>query len=108
MSTWLKNNDRGKKTTEREEGKIIDKIDTTIYEMPDLPKTELGGSLLNTLGTRAGDILANEFVNNKDIEQKTIEQIKDKYNFDEISNNFDNAAAPHQLECFYGRGNKNF
>ena len=108
MSTWLKNNDRGKKTTEREEGKIIDKIDTTIYEMPDLPKTELGGSLLNTLGTRAGDILANEFVNNKDIEQKTIEQIKDKYNFDEISNNFDNAAAPHQLECFYGGGNKNF
>ena len=37
--------------------------------MPDLTKTELRGSLLNTLGTRAGDILANDFVNNKDIEQ---------------------------------------
>ena len=58
------------KPKEKGEEKIIDKFDTTIYEMPDPPKIELGDSLLNTLGTRADDILADDFINNKDIEQK--------------------------------------
>ena len=38
--------------------------------MPDPPKIELDDSLLNNLGTRAEDILADEIVNDKDIEQK--------------------------------------
>ena len=38
--------------------------------MPDPPKIELDDSLLNKLGTRAEDILADEIVNDKDIEQK--------------------------------------
>ena len=48
----------------------MDEIDTAIYEMPDPPKIELDDSLLNNLGTRAEDILADEIVNDKDIEQK--------------------------------------
>ena len=68
----------------------MDEIDTAIYEMPDPPKIELDDSLLNNLGTRAEDILADEIVNDKDIEQKkTKEQIKDKYNFHEIKDAFD-------------------
>ena len=57
--------------------------------MPDPPKIELDDSLLNTLGARAEDILADDIVNDKVIEQKTIAQIKDKYNFDEIKDAFD-------------------
>lgn len=48
----------------------MDEIDTAIYEMPDPPKIELDDSLFNNLGTRAEDILADEIVNDKDIEQK--------------------------------------
>ena len=46
--------------------------------MPDPPKIELDDSLLNNLGTRAEDILADEIVNEKD-----------KYNFHEIKDAFD-------------------
>ena len=57
--------------------------------MPDPPKIELDDSLLNTLGVRAEDILADDIVNDKDTEQKTIAQIKGKYNFDEKKDAFD-------------------
>ena len=50
------------------------------------------------LNTRAEDILVDYFINDKEIEQNTIEQIKDEYNFDEIKDAFDNAAGPHQLD----------
>ena len=33
--------------------KIIDEIDTAIYQIPELPKLELDDSLFNTLGTEA-------------------------------------------------------
>ena len=39
---------KGKKEEEKE--KIIDEIDDKIYEIPDLPKLELGDQILNTLG----------------------------------------------------------
>ena len=35
-------------------------------------------------------------------------QIKQKYNFDEIKDTFDDTAVPAQLEFFYGRDNENF
>ena len=88
--------------------KIIDESDDKIYELPDLPKLELGDRLLNTLGTEAEDILDVQFVNPLELEEKTIEQIKEEYNFDEIKDAFDHAAVPAQLEFFYGRDNENF
>ena len=39
-----------KEKKEEEKEKIIDEIDNKIYELPDLPKLELGDGLLNTLG----------------------------------------------------------
>ena len=68
--------------------------------MLDPPKIELSDSFFNTLDTRVEDILVNGFVNNWDIEQNTIDQIRGKYNFDEIKDAFENAAVPHQLELF--------
>ena len=94
----------------KEEGKekIIDEIDDKIYEIPDLPKLELGDQLLNTLGAEAEDILEEDFISLKELEDKTIEQIQDEYNFDEIKDAFDRAAVPHQLEFFYVGDNENF
>ena len=92
----------------KEKEKIIDEIDNKIYELPDLPKLELGDGLLNTLGVEAEDILDDQFVNPKQLEEKTIEQIKEEYNFDEIKDAFDRAAVPAQLGFFYGGDNENF
>ena len=39
-----------KEKKEEEKEKIIDEIDDKIYEIPDLPKLELGDQILNTLG----------------------------------------------------------
>ena len=78
----------------KEKEKIIDEIDNKIYELPDLPKLELGYGLLNTLDVEAEDILDDQFVNPKQLEEKTIEQIKEEYNFDEIKDAFDRAAVP--------------
>ena len=47
-------------------------------------------------------------MNPKELEEKTIEQIKKEYNFDEIKDAFDHAAVPVQLEFFYGGDNENF
>ena len=77
--------------------KIIDKIETAIYKIPDPPKLELGDSLLNALGIEAVEILKDDFVSDKSLEEKKIEQIKEEYNFDEIKDAFDNGAVPEQL-----------
>ena len=50
--------------------KIIDEIDTAIHEIPDPQKLELGKSLLSNLGTEAVDILKDDFVRNKSLEEK--------------------------------------
>ena len=36
----------------------------------------------------------------KTLKKKTIEQLKDEYNFDEIKDAFDKGAVPHQLSFF--------
>ena len=52
--------------------------------------------------------MEDQFVNPKELEQKTIEQIKEEYNFDEIKDVFDYATVPAQLIFFYGGDNENF
>ena len=84
-----------KEKKEEEKEKIIDETDDKIYEIPDLPKLELGNQLLNILGSEAEDILERDFISSKKLEDKTIEQIEDEYNFDKIKDAFDHAAVPH-------------
>ena len=88
--------------------KIIDEIDTVIYEIPDHPKLELSNSLLNALGTKAEDNLKDDFVSEKTLEEQTIKQIKEEYNFDEIKDAFDNAVVPQQLGSFYSGDDEEF
>ena len=44
-----------------------------IYELPDPPKIEPGDPLLNILSTEADNIFADDYVNDKNTEEKTIE-----------------------------------
>ena len=71
-----------KQKKEEEKGKIIYEVDDKIYKVPDSQKLELGDQLLNTLRAEAEDILEWDFVSLKELEDKTMEQIKDKYNFE--------------------------
>ena len=87
---------------------MLEEIDDKIYEIPDLPKLELGDDLANILGTEAEDILKENFVNSKKLEDEALENIKEEYGFEEIKNAFDEASVPEQLEFFYGDNNENF
>ena len=97
-----------KQKKEEEKEKIIYEVDDKIYKVPDSQKLELGDQLLNTLRAEAEDILEWDFVSLKELEDKTMEQIKDEYNFEKIKDAFDHTPVPHQLELFYGGDNKNF
>ena len=97
-----------KEKKEDEKEKVLDEIDDKIYELPDLPKLELWDQLLNILDAEVEAILEGSFVTSKELEEKTLENIKEEYNFDEIKDAFDDAVVPHQLEFFYDRDNDNF
>ena len=56
---------------------------------------------MNVLSTDAEEILKDDYVSDKVLEDKTIEQIKDEYNFDEIKDAFDEREILTQLENFF-------
>ena len=91
--------------TKPESEKVIENIDTAIYEIPDPPKIEIGDPLLNVLSTDAEEILKDDYVSDKD---KRIEQIKDEYNFDGVKDAFDYGQIPPQLDFFFGGETENF
>ena len=80
--------------TKPEKDQILEDIDTAIYEVPELPKTEIGGSLLHFLSTGAEGILAADHVNPEKLRDRTIEQIKAEYKIDEIKDAFDKGKIP--------------
>ena len=53
-------------------------------------------------------ILEDDYINDKILEDKTLEQIKEEYNFDEIKDAFDDGKIPPQLEFSFGSDNDNF
>ena len=87
---------------------MLEEIDDKIYEIPDLPKLELRDDLANILGTEAEDILKENFVNSKKLEDEALEIIKQEYGFEEIKNAFDEASVPEQLEFLTGGDKENF
>ena len=93
---------------EKIKDKVSEEIDDKIYKIPDLPKLELGDGLVNILGTEAGDVLKENFVNPKKLEDEAFENIKEEYGFEEIKDAFDEASFPEQLEFFYGGDKDNF
>ena len=54
----------------------------------------------NILSIEAEKILVDDYVNDKNIEEKTLEQLKDEYKFDEIKDAIDEGVVPHELDIF--------
>ena len=97
-------------TREKEEtkDKVLEEIDEKIYELRDPPKLELGDGLANVLSAEAEDILEDNFINSKKLEDDALENKKEEYGFEEIQDVFDEASVPQQLKFFYGGDNNNF
>lgn len=72
------------------------------------PEIEIGDPLLNVLSTDVEEILKYDYVSDKVLEDRTIEQIRDEYSFDEIKDAFSEGQIPPQLEFFLGGENDNF
>ena len=75
-----------KTKTKPEKEQVLEDIDTAIYEISELPKLEIVEPLLNFLSADAENILTDDCVNDKELQDKTLEQIKEENKFDEIKN----------------------
>ena len=90
------------------EGQVLEDIDTAIYEIPEPPELEIGDPLLNILSADTEKSLTDDYVNDKNLQDKSLEQIKEEYNFDEIKGTFDEGKILPQLEFSFGGENDNF
>ena len=97
-----------KLTFKKKTEKVIENTDNALNEIPDPLKIELGDPLLDVLSTKANDIIQDDYVNDKVLNEKSIEDIKDEYNFEEIKDSFDDGSIPPQLEFSFGGDNDNF
>ena len=50
-----------------------------IYKLPKIPKLKLGDRIANILGTEGEEILEDNFLQAKELEDKNIEEIKEEY-----------------------------
>ena len=57
--------------------KALEEIDEKIYQVPDPSKLELGHGLVKLLGAKAEDILEDNFINYKELEDDALETIKE-------------------------------
>ena len=83
--------------TKPEKEQILEAIDTAIYEVSEPHKIEIGDPLLNFLSRDAEGILADDYVNPEELQDRTIEQIKEEYKFDDLKDAFDEGKFPSQL-----------
>ena len=90
------------------EEKEIDEIDRATYELPDPSKIEIDDPIVYVLTTESESILEDDYVNDKVIQEKAIQQIKDEYNFDDIKDAFDERKIPPTARIFFGGDNDNF
>ena len=72
---------------------VIGNIDTAICEIPDPHKIEKEDPLLNVLPTDTENTVKDDYVNDKVIEDKTIEQIKDECNTDVVKDALDDGQV---------------
>ena len=93
---------------EKPKSRVLEEIDKIFLELPDPPKIELGDALVHMLGTEVENILEDKYLNSKELEDKTLENIKEEYNFDEIKDASDEASAPSSLLFFCGGENDDF
>lgn len=85
---------------EKQKKRVLEEIDNKILDLPAPPKIELGDGLAHALGTEAEEILENKYINSKKLQDKTLQNIKEEYNFDDIKDAFDEASIPSTLHFF--------
>ena len=89
-----------KTETKPKQEQVLEDIDMAVYKITKPPKIEIGDPLLSVLSTDAEEILEDDYINNKILEDKTLEQIKEEYIFDEIKDAFDGGKKPLNLNFF--------
>ena len=60
--------------TKPEKEQILEDIDTAIYEVPESPKIETGDPFLNFLYIETEGILADDYVNPEELQDKTLKK----------------------------------
>ena len=86
--------------------RVIENIDTATSEILNPPKIETEDPLLNVLSADAENVSKDGYFNDKVLDDKTIEQIKDEYNFDDIKDAFDDGQV--LMEFLFSGENQNF
>ena len=71
------------------------------YELPEVLKFKLGDCLANVLGAEGEEILENDFLQVKELEDKNIEKIEEEYEFHEIKYAFNEGVVPPQLNFLW-------
>ena len=89
-----------KTKTKSEKEQVLGDIDTAIYEMPKTSQLEIVDPLLKFFSIDAEKSSTDDYVNAKKLQDKTLEQIKEEYNFDEIKDAFDEGKIFPQVEFF--------
>ena len=70
--------------------------------MPEIPKLEFGDRLVKVLGTEGEEILEDNFLPAKELEDKNILEIKQEHEFNKIKDAFDEGTITLQLDFFCG------
>ena len=76
-------------------------IDDTLYKLPENSELELGDGLIENLGVTAEDLLDTKNITKKEEEDAALEQIKEKYGFQDIKDAFDDGYVPDNVYFFY-------
>ena len=79
-------------------------IDDTLYKLPENSELELGDGLIENLGVTAEDLLDTKNITKKEEEDAALEQIKEKYGFQDIKDAFDDGYVPDNVYFFYQEG----
>ena len=90
---------RGEKEMAREN--IKNEMDNLMGDIASPPQLKLFDRILNVFKV-AEDVINNDFISKKDLDEKDIEAIKREYNFEDIKNTLDEGNIPEILESFYG------
>ena len=91
----------------KSEQELVKKIDDILEDVPSAPTLELADKIFNVLDEVA-NVLQNDYMSDRVLNEKTIEDIKEEYNFDYIKNELDEGHLPASLDFFYGGENEHF
>ena len=105
ITTWTRR--FGEAALEKTEQELVRKINDVLEDVSLPPTLELADESLNILGN-AENVLKNNYVNDRVLNEKNIEDIKGEHTFDKIKNKLDEGHVPPSFEFFHGDENEHF